>query len=325
MAGAKETTSELAFADKWDHVAARLGYRRMYHRVEPGLYALGRPGGGSAVFVSANYNLSFDALRSSLTGLDCYILVLDTKGVNVWCAAGKGTFSTDELVRQVEETGLKAVVEHRTLIVPQLGAPGVSAHEVKRRTGFKVEYGPVKAEDITEYLRMGKATEEMRTVRFPLKDRAVLIPVEVKNYIWLAVLLPILLFLLGGWFPALLTVTAILGGIALFPILLPLLPTKDFSSKGIVLGSVLAFPFCIYSIYTADGFLPGMGLGAGVFLMMVPAVAYMALNFTGCSTYASKTGVRREIFAYVPLLVVMFSLGTVFTTLTIVGSWLGWW
>src|SRR3990170_3965571 len=100
----------------------------------PGLYGLGNPTPDSPAFITANYTLSFDALRSALAGRDGYILVLDTEGINVWCAAGKGTFGTDELVGRVESTGLGVVVRHRRLILPQLGAPGVAAHEVARRS-----------------------------------------------------------------------------------------------------------------------------------------------------------------------------------------------
>ena len=132
---------------------ARLGVRRGDHRVRPGsLRAWAARARSSPVFVTANYTLSFDALRSSLPGIDGYILVLDTHGINVWCAAGKGTFGTDELVRRIEATGLSDVVSHRRLILPQLGAPGVQAHEVRRRTGFRVEYGPVRAADLPAYL-----------------------------------------------------------------------------------------------------------------------------------------------------------------------------
>ena len=110
--------------------------------------ALGRPTDASPVFASANYKLSFDALRASLKGRDAWLLVLDTKGINVWCAAGKGTFGTLELVRSIAETELDKIVGHRTVIVPQLGAPGVSAHRVKFYSGFNVVYGPARAEDI---------------------------------------------------------------------------------------------------------------------------------------------------------------------------------
>ncbi|MDI7277767.1 MAG: mercury methylation corrinoid protein HgcA, partial [Anaerolineae bacterium] len=176
-------TSTITLADRWDHFLARWGVNRAGHRVEPGLYALGAPTPESPVFVSANYTLSFDALRSSLAGVDGYILVLDTVGVNVWCAAGKGTFGTDELVHRIGATSLDERVRHRRLILPQLGAPGVAAHEVRERTGFRVEYGPVRAADLPAYLKARRATPEMRRVRFGLLDRLVLIPVELVHTI----------------------------------------------------------------------------------------------------------------------------------------------
>ena len=138
----EQTTSRLSLANTWDHWLARWAVNRDGHRVEPGLYALGQPGPQSPVFVTANYTLSFDALRSALSGQDAYLLVLDTQGINVWCAAGKGTFGTDELIRQIEASGLDQVVAHRKLILPQLGAPGIAAHEVKRRSGFSVAIRP---------------------------------------------------------------------------------------------------------------------------------------------------------------------------------------
>src|SRR5512137_1819132 len=138
----RKTNSQITLANRLDHLLARWAIKRSGHRVAAGLYALGYPAPTSPVFVTANYSLSFDALRSALPGRDAYLLVLDTDGINVWCAAGKGTFGTDELVRRIEATGLKEVVSHRDLVLPQLGAPGVAAHEVRKRSGFKVTYGP---------------------------------------------------------------------------------------------------------------------------------------------------------------------------------------
>lgn len=120
--------TNLRFSDTMGSWKARWGIRRMNYRVQPRLYAVGSPTITSPVFVTANYKMSFDRLRSQLGGIDGWILVLDTKGINVWCAAGKGTFGTDELVRRIAITGLENVVTHRRLIVPQLGATGVSAH-----------------------------------------------------------------------------------------------------------------------------------------------------------------------------------------------------
>src|SRR5512139_2025308 len=145
----------LTFRDRIGSIKVRFGVGRTNYRVSAGLYAVGNPGTGSPVLVSANYKLSFDRLRSSLSGRDAWILVLDTDGINVWCSAGKGTFGTDEIVRRVQDSSLDRFVSHRVLVVPQLGAPGVSAHEVRRRCGFRVEYGPVRAEDLPAYLDAG--------------------------------------------------------------------------------------------------------------------------------------------------------------------------
>ena len=123
------------------------------------------------MLVTANFKMSFDFLRSRLTGRDAWILVLDTKGVNVWCAAGKGTFGTDELLRRVAAVRLADIVSHRKLIVPQLGATGVSAYQVHERSEWHVKFGPVRAKDLPAYLDAGtKATPGMRRVRFTLVD-----------------------------------------------------------------------------------------------------------------------------------------------------------
>jgi len=106
----------------------RWGINRNKYRVGPGLYAVGTPGPESEVFVTANYKLTFDILRKNMTGLNVWILVLDTKGVNVWCAAGKGTFGTKELVSRIRLVSLERIVNHKRLILPQLGATGVAAH-----------------------------------------------------------------------------------------------------------------------------------------------------------------------------------------------------
>jgi hypothetical protein len=195
----KSTSGEITPANRLDHLMARLGVKREQHIIEPGLYSMGKPTKESPVFVSSNYTLSFDALRSSLHGNDCYILVLDTKGINVWCAAGKGTFGTDELIYRIEVEGLKDVVNHRTLIVPQLGATGIDSREVRVRCGFKVEFGPVKAADLPEYLKTHQATQEMRRVRFTLSDRIVLIPVEMNNFLIPVLIASVILAFVGNF------------------------------------------------------------------------------------------------------------------------------
>lgn len=306
------TTHQITLSNRWDHFLARVGYKRSQHRTEPGLYSIGNPSPDSPVLVTANYTLSFDALRSSLVGIDAYILVLDTNGVNVWCAAGKKTFGTEEVVLRVVATQLKKVVNRHVLILPQLGAPGVSAHEVKQRTGFKVEYGPVRAADLPEYLQTHQATPAMRQVNFSLGDRMVLIPVD-----FLRLFPPFLLaalifyFLFGGLLPALAVLATMFSAGVLFPILLPWLPSHNFSTKGFFLGFLTAMPFAVSVFIQHKEWIWYHQVGQALsYMLVIPSVvAYIALNFTGSSTFTSKTGVRREMFAYIPAMAWTFASG----------------
>ena len=318
-------TTILTLANHLDHFLARLSINRMGHLVKPGIYKLGNPTRESNVFVTANYTLSFDALRSSLSEIDCFILALDTKGVNVWCAAGKGTFGTDELVHQIEITKLENIIDHRTLILPQLGAPGVSAHKVKELTGFSVKYGPVRAVDIPQYLRNKKATSQMRLVNFSLKDRLVLVPVEFVHILLPILILGIILFFTVGLLPGLASISAILAATVLFPILLPWLPTHNFGSKGFILGGIVAISFgSINLLGNSDSFWLFRLMSTLAYLLILPPItAFLSLNFTGSTTFTSKTGVRNEIYTYFPVMVWMFGSGIVFFITSIIYSLIG--
>lgn len=308
------TSNEITAANRWDHFLARWGVNRMGHRVTPGIYSLGRPTQNSPVFVTANYTLSFDSLRSALAEIDGYILVIDTLGVNVWCAAGKGTFGTEELVNRIAVTRLQDVIRHRRIILPQLGASGISAHEVKERTGFSVEYGPIRAADLPEYLKTHLATPEMRKVTFTLGERFVLIPVELVYIILPAIILGTIQYFLGGLFATIILLSAILAGVAVFPILLPWLPTRDFATKGLILGATVVLPFVVAKLAgggVADVLWKQMLWAGARFLILSPITAFLALNFTGSTPFTSRSGVKKEMFTYIPIMAVMFITGVV--------------
>jgi len=309
----RQTNSHLTLANCWDHFLKRMGINRSSNRVEPGLYALGNPNPKSQIFVTANYTLSFDALRTALGGIDCYILVLDTKGINVWCAAGKRTFGTDELVKRIKLTWLSNVTKRKTLILPQLGGPGVTAHEVKRLSGFNVEYGPVLANDLPEYLKTHKATPEMRQVNFNLSDRLILVPTETIQALLLILVLAIPIHFISGLLPALAIAAAILAGVILFPILLPWIPTLHFSTKGFILGALIALPFAIIEFFDNPSMVVWQRAGWALtyILILTPVTSYLALSFTGATTFTSKSGVKREIFAYIPKMAWMIGGGIV--------------
>jgi acetyl-CoA decarbonylase/synthase complex subunit gamma len=314
-------SNRLGRSDRWGMVKALLGAGRMNYRVEPGLYAVGGPSDESPVMVTANYKLSFDALRGSLKGIDAWILVLDTRGINVWCAAGKGTFGTAEIVKRIVRSGLRRVVRHRTLIVPQLGATGVAAHEVFDLSTFRVVFGPVRAADISAFLEAGmKATPEMRRVRFTLLDRLKLVPVEITQRAHTTALVMAAAFLLAGisrsgYSPvravadgsrAILNLAAIyLAANILGPALLPWIPGRRFSLKGTLLGLALF-------LAAVSAGITGRELETGSWLLLYPAMAsFIVMNFTGSTTFTSLSGVKREMRLALPLQIASAIIGAV--------------
>jgi hypothetical protein len=301
------------WADRLGAAAVRCNVGRMRYHLAPGLYAVNEPGPDDPVFVSANYKLSFDHLRRALDGISGWILVLDTKGINVWCAAGKGTFGTAELIQRLRAVDLAERVSHRAIIVPQLGAPGVAAHEVHRQTGFRVVYGPVRAADIPAFLRNGmKADADMRAVRFRLADRLAVAPVELTVSARYALLLAAVWSIPAGWrsggwtwrtfqtqggrAAAVFLAGYLLVGTAV-PGLLPWLPGRAFSLKGAFAGLLAGLLLWALGLYTR-----ATDLAAWLILLIVMA-SFMGLNFTGASTYTSLSGVEKETRMAVPLMV----------------------
>jgi acetyl-CoA decarbonylase/synthase complex subunit gamma len=298
----------------------RLSIGRNRYRVQPGLYTLGRPGKDSEVIVTANYKLSFDVVRKNLRGLDAWILVLETYGINVWCAAGKGTFGSNELIRQVKESGLELYVSHRRLIVPQLGAPGVSAQKVKDATGFSVKFGPVHAKDIINYITSGyKKDLAARSVQFKFKDRLLLTSVEIANSLKYLLVAFLLFALLSGIQPqgysfvlvwkealktAMILLAAYLSGAFIGPVLLPVLPFRHFGGKGLVAGLLV---FGLIALFVPWN-LSTLSM-LGWFLTSGASASYLTMNFTGASTYTSLSGVRKEMRIFVPIQIVMAFTG----------------
>ena len=278
----------------------------MNYLVPPGLYAIGEPGGDSPVVVTANYKMSFDLVRSALKGRSVWLLVLETFGINVWCAAGKGSFGTDELVKRVAKTGLSAVVSHRRLLLPILGGPGVSAHQVKKRSGFDVAYATIRAADLPGYLdNGGVTTPAMRELTFNWYERLVLVPVEVVLVLKSTALIGAVLYLAalfaagGGAAATLLSayVGAVFTGTAVAPVLLPLLPGRSFAIKGAFAGIVYTLALCAVA---GGGW--GMPTVVAAFLALPAVSAFFALNFTGCTTYTSRSGVKKEMRLGLPVM-----------------------
>jgi len=313
-----QVATKLTIEDTLGSWKARWGINRMNYKVTPGLYGVGAANHESPVLVTANYKLSFDMLRRELAGINAWILVLDTKGINVWCAAGKGTFGTDELVNRIAVVNLDKMVSHKKLVLPQLGAPGISAHQVQKRSGFKVAFGPVRAADLKEYLAAGmKATAAMRKVRFSTYDRLVLTPIELVATLKPALMILGVLFILNllragsfGVVDFYAYLGALLVGCVLVPVLLPWIPGKAFAWKGWLMGLFWALGVNVLNGWPAN---PDYGtLRALAYILVLPAISgFYAMNFTGASTYTSPSGVLKEMRIALPAIIISLGIGVV--------------
>lgn len=299
--------------DLFSSFYVRCGINRHQYSVAPGLYGIGNPDKNCEVLVTANFKLTFDHLRKELADINAWILVLDTKGVNVWCAAGKGSFSTQELVKRIKTAGLEKIVDHKQIIVPQLGATGVSARQVRKLSGFKVIYGPVRANDIAVFLKNDRKTDKkMRQVTFNFYERLILTPVEIQTMLKPMLITAAALFILSGFGPGIFSfsgafqrgmisifalITGIVSGAFITPVLLPFIPFREFALKGIIAGSVAALAFILLMASVINGIAGFLAL----FLFSVATSSFLAMNFTGATPFTSPSGVEKEMKRYIPV------------------------
>ncbi|MBF0210670.1 MAG: hypothetical protein HQK68_07290 [Desulfamplus sp.] len=307
---------DLSLRDRVETLGARSGLTRNNYRIAPGLYAIGEPDQNSEVLVTANFKLTFDILRSSINSISAWILVLDSFGVNVWCAAGKGTFSTQELVSRISKSAVEKVVKHKRVILPQLSATGVKARDVKKMCGFIVIFGPIRASDIALFLQNGKkANADMRQVTFTFKDRLILTPIELNIAFKPLIITALAIFIISGISPNIFSLEnslnrgltaliflliGVLSGALITPTFLPFIPFREFAAKGALSGFILAF--CVLVLFSVKSNITYFSTSSSLSLLLFSTAisSWFAMNFTGATPFTSPSGVEKEMRRFIP-------------------------
>ncbi len=148
------------------------GFRLLPHATPTGLRQVGDPGPDSPVLLTGNYALTVRRLVKVLAGRDAWLLVANSRGINVWCAAGGGHLTHHDVIAVLRSSGVAERVRHRRLILPQLSATGVERRLVRAATGWEPRWGPARLEDLPAFLdRQQRVTQRQRAMRFPLWER----------------------------------------------------------------------------------------------------------------------------------------------------------
>jgi hypothetical protein len=192
---------------------------------------------------------------------------------------------------------------------------------VKRQSGFRVIWGPVRATDLPAFIREGmKASAAMRQVTFSFVERLVLVPVEIGLLWKYALAALVVALLLSGIGSGLYSLTAaltrgplvlaallagLLAGTVATPLLLPWLPLTAFAGKGLLAGTAAAVPVLLWSWSGTSG----TGLVA-LALLAAGVSSHLAMNFTGSTPFTAPTGVEKEMRCYLPVQLAMLCAGT---------------
>lgn len=266
-----------------------------------GLVKVGDPGRDAPVLITGNFGLTVERVRRALEGLDAYLLVANSRGLNVWCAATGGHLTNHDVVSVLKTSGVDKLVDHREVILPQLAATGIEGRVVCEKTGWNVIWGPVYATSITQFLGAGrKKTAEMRTVNFRWPQR---LEMAVA---WAFPMSLLALLVYPFWREGVLPLVAIVWGWSLllflaFPLYQGHLRTEgrsagfvffSFGERGapFFLWVVFALGLAGYAALSGD-FSGAMALRYGLSSLVV--VLILGLDLTG-STPVYKSGLHED-------------------------------
>jgi len=268
----------------------------------PGLIRIGHPTRNSPVFLTGNFHLTVQKVKRALTGIDAYLLVANSHGINVWCGSAGGHFTNHDVISSLKTSGIEDLVDQRTVILPQLAAAGLEAKAIKERTGWEIIWGPVYAQDIPSFLKNGLNKEPaMRQVKFPWPHR-----LEMAAAWASPISLVFFLFLIFLWPSGILPAVALIWGLSLilflaFPVYGPLLSSKgrrigfiffDFGRGGfqLIIFAILLICLFAYSFFLRS-FSWDFFIHWGILLFMI--VLVLSIDLKG-STPLYKSSLHEE-------------------------------
>jgi len=256
--------------------------RMLPHATRPGLYPIGEPGPGAPVLCTGNFTLTVRRMKEALAGHDAWLLVANSRGINVWCAAGGGHLTHHDVIAALRASRVAERVDHRTIVLPQLAATGVERAPIQNATGWKPVWGPARLEDLPGFLERGlKVHKRERAMTFPGWER---LEMAMMWAVPMAVIAALVLWLAAGAVAAAAAVAAIATTVVgLFGALpwvrvtgrLRWLTHAAFTAGGLAVGA---------AVLAAAGHT-GAGALGGLTIATVAAGAMLTLDLAGTTPW----------------------------------------
>lgn len=274
--------------------------------IEPGLYYTGeRYNRDTPLLVTCNYHMTVFLLWRILKNRSIRLLVIDTKGINVWCSSGKGQFCAKEIIKQIEKYDRKtlSVSETISLILPKLSLSGVSIAELKRNS-IDPQIGPVYGKELPEYLDDIPFKDRVDDrFKFSMKDRLFTLIPSLVQFSKYAIYIGMGLFVWDYFFKTdiywqVIPISMVIA--VMYIIFFPLLPTKTFALKGLFLCGLQILGLCIFYFLFNENSMDQLSFLFYLFLLC-GANLFFPLYYTGNSGVSNYSLVKKEIIRYLPV------------------------
>lgn len=275
--------------------ALQLFFRMIPHPTRPRLIVFGRPDRKSPVLVTVNSSLTVRRLSKALENEDCYLLVAPAGGINVWCGSVGGHFTVESIISIIKTSNIAQLVDHRRLILPELCAPSITSKELNARVGWSAQFGPIRAEDIPEYLRNGKRlTPAMTDIRYDAKDRLEMAVAMSGSIIVRYSIFPLVVLGLWGFSRFATSVFLASAGLHLFN---ERLPGFSNTRKALLIGSLLG-PALLFFSWTAGGVSVWQSLS--LMILLTGATLLAGSAHSGYTPF-KQCSYSRQFYGYLPL------------------------
>jgi acetyl-CoA decarbonylase/synthase complex subunit gamma len=122
-------------------------------QVTEGIYDINGPDDNSPLMFTTNFSLTYFTVRGDIEGskIPAWLLVVNTEGLSVMTAFAADKLTADQIVKVMEEQGVKDKIKHNNLIIP--GMVARMSGKLNELSGREIMVGPRESSGLGKYLK----------------------------------------------------------------------------------------------------------------------------------------------------------------------------